>query len=349
VRKLGLALAIAVALGTASAGAATRRGPYLHHNTNLYVVSRSGSSIRQITHDHRDHLAAVWSPDGGQIADAVQVGNHDKIEVLTARGRVLRRFEAGEAFGSAPAWSPDGRSIAYVRSYHDVRRDADDGELVVRLIPDGRTRVVTRLATERPVWTPDGGSLLYIRGDIVADEPRLQPSLWRVNFDGSHDHMLVPGKVVDPPAISHDGRRIAYVRERHSGSELWIARSDGRRRRRLLEASYITEQRFAPQGRGVWAFVNDLPHDRTLLFEPSGARRTLPVWASDWSDDGRLLAGLRETRVATIRPDRSHRRVLFRFRLSQRSPTREYAACDALSWAPGGDRLLVACGKDSAD
>jgi Tol biopolymer transport system component len=349
VRKLGLTLALAAALGAVSAGAATRRGPYLHRHTNLYIVSRSGGSIRQITHDHRDHRAAVWSPDGRLIADAVQVGNHDRVEILTPHGRVLRRFEAGQAFGSAPAWSPDGGAIAYVRSYHDSGRGADDGELVVRAIVGGRTRVVTRLATERPVWTPDGRALLYVRGDIVADDAPVPPSLWRVKLDGSHDHSLVPGKIEDPPAISRDGERIAYVRERRGRYELWVARSDGSRRRRLLRASYIERPLFAPRGGGIWAFVIGRRNERELLFEPSGTRRRLPVWAWDWSADGRLLAGLRETRVATARPDGSHDRVLFRFRLSQRSPTREFAACDALWWAPGGGRLLIACGKNTAD
>jgi hypothetical protein len=170
-----------------------------------------------------------------------------------------------------------------------------------------------------------------------------------VNLDGSHNHPLVRGKVADPPAVSRNGSRIAYVRQRGKDYELWVADTDGARTQRLLRASYIENPRFAPGGRGIWAFVIAGGQERELLVDESGQRRTLPDLADDWSHDGLLLAGMDETRLATIRPDGTHRRVLVNFRLSQQSPTHEFAACDAIRWAPASDRLLAACGKETAD
>ena len=86
-----------------------------------YLVSTDGSGARKLPYIP---WTAVWSPDGRQIAF---VGNklrnpppgrgHRKansdIYVMNADGSGTRRLTHNVGYDGEPAWSPDGRKIAF--------------------------------------------------------------------------------------------------------------------------------------------------------------------------------------------------------------------------------------------
>ena len=87
----------------------------------------------------------AWSPGGGEIAFINLAGGAlEVVEAATARVHVLaRRTDAL----STPAWSPDGRSLAF----------ADAGGHLETISSDGRERrVLTRgiSSDANPAWRP---------------------------------------------------------------------------------------------------------------------------------------------------------------------------------------------------
>ena len=87
-----------------------------------YLVSTDGSGARKLPYIP---LTAVWSPDGRQIAF---VGNAEEpapgaawscckansdIYVMNADGSGTRRLTHNVGYDGEPAWSPDGRKIAF--------------------------------------------------------------------------------------------------------------------------------------------------------------------------------------------------------------------------------------------
>jgi hypothetical protein len=82
----------------------------IKHNDQVFVVDKVGARPRQLTHDGAS--SPSWSPHATFLA----VMHAGSIEVIDLRGRVVRRL----ARGHAPAWSPDGRDIAFVATHNRI-------------------------------------------------------------------------------------------------------------------------------------------------------------------------------------------------------------------------------------
>ena len=105
-------------------------------------------------------LGIAWSPDGDSLVLDRADGGRSVIEVVMADGSESRVLADGPSFEGPgyPVWSPDGRSVAFVRTpgepgnftleYWVIGADGQGG---VRLgVGDGATWL-----GDGPVWSPD--------------------------------------------------------------------------------------------------------------------------------------------------------------------------------------------------
>jgi TolB protein len=152
-----------------------------------YLVSADGSGRRKLPRNVP--LAGAWSPDGQRIAfvplahSPAENRNPTKqgLWVMSADGSDVRRV-APKATSGEPAWSPDGRRIAF--RIFDGRRFESAGNsdlFVVNADGSGLRRLTRGAANVRWfAWSPDGRTVAFLRNREV----------YVVNADGTGERRL---------------------------------------------------------------------------------------------------------------------------------------------------------------
>lgn len=142
-----------------------------------YVVGADGSGQTELS---KRGVMSTWSADGAHIA---LMSSHDEgktfqIHVVNADGSGETPLTQGPASDSLPAWSPDGKRIAF-------GSDRTGGGDIYVMNADGSG--VKRLTTdpgvdEWPAWSPDGTEIAFGR-KATQDAPG---DIWVMNADGTN-------------------------------------------------------------------------------------------------------------------------------------------------------------------
>ena len=211
--------------------------------------------------------SAVWSPDGASIA----LIDGYRLVVMDVVTR-MKRTIGPNAPSFRPAWSPDGRWIAYHASYGDI-----DGSWAIYLIhPDGTgfTDISEHGSGQWNTarWSPDSEWLVHRRymGANGAE-------LFVMDTTGTQSRRLTNDGLDDrDPAWSPDGQWIVWEFGASNSAEagLWLMRPDGSDRRLLIAGGF--DPAWAPDGSRIAFSYWVSPDSGATLWsiEPDGSNLT---------------------------------------------------------------------------
>jgi Tol biopolymer transport system component len=157
----------------------------------------------------RIFCSLTWSPGGKSLAFPFRERPDDPVgifllDVETREPQRLTTTSPGHSGDLIPAFSPDGRTIAFLRDGVLPAR-----ELWLVSLQSGELRQLTfdQVRIDGPAWTPDGKAILFSspRGGV--------PRLWRIAAAGGAPEALT-GVSEEPAyvAVSPRGRHLAYVK-----------------------------------------------------------------------------------------------------------------------------------------
>jgi hypothetical protein len=145
--------------------------------SSTYVVDSNGGSPQKVLDSATE---AVWSPDGRRLAYVVldQDGRRVGLGVAQADGSDPQTVAQGDI--SAPAWSPDGSTIAFARSGGPTSQ-------LVLVGPDG-TNERTIASGTSPSWAPDGSWIAFAQLDAT-----YRSHAFVVKPDGTQQRLIESG------------------------------------------------------------------------------------------------------------------------------------------------------------
>lgn len=228
-------------------------------------------------------IVPSFSPDGEKVAFAWDGERQQNFDIYTkeiASGR-LHRLTDDPRDDVSPAWSPDGRSIAYIRVLSGT-----EAKIFITPAQDvASTRCVATLPAPSPyyvrfkllAWSPDSKNLVYTESEEVGGTQ----SLYLLDVGtGARRRLTSPPPNFDDlsPTFSRDGTRLAFVRYcgRTSG-DLYVVPVS----RTMQQAVPLRKTSFERLvGTPAWS-----PTGRTLVF----ARYDMPgipsLWRVPWPSD----------------------------------------------------------------
>jgi dipeptidyl aminopeptidase/acylaminoacyl peptidase len=165
---------------------------------DLVTVSvRSGRLVRRLRNSGWDFYdRTLRSPDGDRIAFTSSGNTRSSVVVMNADGSGRQRVTPRNQYALEPAWSPDGRLLAYIAQDELGRREL----WAVR--PDGTGR--RRLTRAYPNG-PDPMLVAWLRGSAPS-----APSLYRVR-EAKRDNGAVLQTTYPVAAMTADDGRVALV------------------------------------------------------------------------------------------------------------------------------------------
>lgn len=288
---ISLVLVPAIAVGTAAARSEHSTGEKVRNGKISFWSDRAFGGRAQVfvmdaSGTHQRRLTKLFSAKRGEFSSdgrrlVLDGRGHETLRdfdifVMNSEGTGLRQLTSGPERDTQASWSPGSRLVSFVR----VTDESSPPSIwIVGAKGGGAHRVA---GGGSAAWSPDGKRLAVGGFGLRVMKP-----------DGSGATTIVSGET-EVAAWSRDGSRILLTSYRDGNPEVYVARADGRRLRRLTRQrgdDYAAD--FSPDGRKIL-----FSSDRTgrmqvyvMNLDGSGVRNVTQSRSNDWATSWQALSG----------------------------------------------------------
>ena len=252
----------------------------------VYAIDQDGADQRLVSSSDHSAMSPAWAADGRRFAYMEFWEGHGRLFIQeVASGKRTAVATSGQALDFTPAFSPDGKTLAFSRATEEGT------DLYTVNIKDGCC--LQRLTVGRfydnlsPTYSPDGQRIAF-----VSTRAGL-PQIYAMAADGTDQQLLAPFDYgatgsSNAPEWSPDGQSVAFHRDVGGTLQVFVLDVRTRAVRQLTSVGRNEDPTWAPDSRHM-AFVSDRSGYRQLwiidletgrirpLLQKSGAR--LPAWS----------------------------------------------------------------------
>ncbi|MFI5312283.1 MAG: S9 family peptidase [Gemmatimonadales bacterium] len=208
--------------------------------THVCVIDAATGASRQVTSgDDWNDTDPLWSPDGTRIAfvsdrtgKEFDHGRDTDVWTIPAAGGRLTKISTSKGADNGPAWSPDGRTIAWVNS----PGEQEAPQIWIAPSEGGTPKLAARNLDLLPgalQWDGDGKGIFFETG--VKGENHL----FRVDVASGAVQQVTKGpRAVRSASVSGSTHQMAYIADDFQHlDDVYAARTDGTGEKKLTDVN----------------------------------------------------------------------------------------------------------------
>jgi len=250
-----------------------------------YPVHKTG--LRRLAHQISDVIYEKLTGEAGAFNTRVAyvtatAGKNPqyRLFVADADGYNAQSILSSKEPVMSPAWSADGRYLAYVSF------EKRQSQIFVQEILTGKRRLISKFKgiNGAPAWSPDGRQLAL----TLSHEGN--PDIFLFDMDSRKFTRLTHNVAIDTePAWSPDGSKILFTSDRGGKPQLYtIPALGGQAKRITFEGEYNTRGSYSPDGRHIAMVHGGKGRYRIALLNLKSGR--LKILTNGWLDESPSFA-----------------------------------------------------------